>query len=192
MIQNTKSSVSFPPIFQIFLLFFVQKHHWNNFLLYSYPFDYTGNGKTRGEAMIGVIASPNINPGKLALLATSTHNCYYVTGYMKLSGSCLHPIWLLYINNSLKSIANHIFLRKTAPIPAHSGMGELSMGKRRVAMKRAAGYEPPAGLHTGTKTVETLKLRGLAGVNPRIDAISVCDNPLKYCNCKISRLFGDS
>ena len=78
MIQNTKSSVSFPPIFQIFLLFFVQKHHWNNFLLYSYPFDYTGNGKTRGEAMIGVIASPNINPGKLALLATSTHNCYYV------------------------------------------------------------------------------------------------------------------
>ena len=78
MIQNTKSSVSFPPIFQIFLLFFVQKHHWNNFLLYSYPFNYTGNGKTRGEAMIGVIASPNINPGKLALLATSTHNCYYV------------------------------------------------------------------------------------------------------------------
>jgi hypothetical protein len=81
MIQNTKSSDSLLPIFQIFLVFFVQKHHWNNeitILLHSYPSDYTGIGKTRGEAMIGVIASPNIIPGKLAHLATSTHNCHYV------------------------------------------------------------------------------------------------------------------
>ena len=46
--------------------------------LYSYPSDYTGNGKTREEAVPGVIASPVISPDKLAPLAASTHNCYYV------------------------------------------------------------------------------------------------------------------
>ena len=71
MIQNTISSIFLLPIFQIFLLFFVKKHHWisgTTLLLYSYPSDHTENGKTLGEATIGVIASPDINPGKLAPL----------------------------------------------------------------------------------------------------------------------------